>query len=71
MLIEIARAVRLTLLGSHLQALNPGEIYDVAPAIGRVLVSDGWAIELAAERREVWNDIDRADDDGGKEGSGS
>lgn len=63
MLIEIARAVRLTLQGNELKALNPGEIYEVAPAVGAVLVGDGWAMALAAERRELWNDIDLAHDE--------
>jgi hypothetical protein len=46
-LIQIARAVRLTLLDSEVQALKPGEIYEVAPAIGRMLVADGWATEFS------------------------
>jgi hypothetical protein len=63
MRIEIMRRVRLTVLGSDLQLLNPGEIYDVAPAVGRVLVGEGWAMELATERRQLW--VDTANDDGG------
>lgn len=47
-LIQIARAVRLTLLDSEVQALKPGEIYEVAPAVGCVLVADGWATEFGA-----------------------
>ena len=52
-LIEIARSVTLTLLGTVVQALKHGEIYEVAPSIGRVLVGDGWAIEVIAERRVI------------------
>jgi hypothetical protein len=61
--IKIARAVKVTLLGSEVQALNPGEIYDVAPAIGQVLVSDGWAIEMVVARRDLWSAVDTAHDD--------
>jgi hypothetical protein len=61
--IEILRPVRLTVWGSELQRLKPGEIYDVAPAIGRVLVGDGWAMELATEIRELWDDAQTRDCD--------
>jgi hypothetical protein len=61
-LIRIARAVRLTLLGSEIQALNPGEIYEVAPSVGRVLVTDGWAMEVCRERRVLWDDVASAGD---------
>ena len=54
MRIQIARMVRLTLWGTELQTLRPGEYYDVSPAIGRVLVSDGWATEVVTETRELW-----------------
>jgi hypothetical protein len=48
MMIQIARPARLTLLDSEVQTLKPGEIYEVAPAVGRVLVADGWAYEVGA-----------------------
>jgi len=32
--------------------LRPGEFYDVPPAVGRVLVSEGWAVELEYEQFE-------------------
>jgi hypothetical protein len=44
-LIRIARKVRVTLSDMELQFLHPGEFYDVPPAVGRVLVSEGWAVE--------------------------
>ena len=56
MRIEILRPVRLTVWGNEIQAFLPGEIYDLAPAIGRVLVGDGWAMPLTTERRELWSD---------------
>jgi hypothetical protein len=55
MRIQIARMVRLTLWGTELQTLRPGEYYDVSPAIGRVLVSDGWATEVVTESHELWS----------------
>jgi hypothetical protein len=70
-LIQIERAVRLTLLDSEVQTLKAGEIYEVAPAIGRVLVGDGWASEVAAERREPLDQVDAANDDPCDEMSGS
>ena len=36
--------VRVTLSETELQMLRPGEFYDVPPAVGRVLVSEGWAV---------------------------
>lgn len=71
MLIEIARAVKVTLLGSEIQTLRIGEIYDVAPAIGRVLVSEGWATEMFRERRDLWTGIAAASDDDAGDASGS
>jgi hypothetical protein len=70
-LIQIARAVRLTLLDSEVQTLKPGEIYDVAPAIGGVLVGDGWATEVATERQGPGDEIASANDEPGDEISGS
>ena len=61
-LIQISRAVRLTLSGSELKALHSGEIYEVPPAIGRVLISDGWAFEVVSERRGIWPGPDAGDD---------
>src|SRR5688572_16729977 len=61
-LIQISRAVRLTLSESELKTFNSGEIYEVPPAIGRVLVSDGWAFEVISERRGIWTDTATADD---------
>jgi hypothetical protein len=66
--IQIARAVRLTLLDSEVQTLKPGEIYEVSPAVGRVLVGDGWASEITADRREP---CDTANDDPSDDISGS
>ena len=51
----MGRDVRLTLLDSEVQSLKAGEIYEVAPAIGRVLVSDGWACEVARQEGEPGN----------------
>jgi hypothetical protein len=48
-LIRIARLVRVTLSETELQTLRPGEFYDVPPAVGRVLVSEGWAEDAAAD----------------------
>jgi hypothetical protein len=47
-LIQIARAARLGVFGTEVQALKVGQIYEVAPAIGLVLVGEGWAQEVAA-----------------------
>ena len=71
MLIRIARAARLTLLNSEIQALKPGEIYEVAPAVGRVLIGDGWAAEVVEDRRAVGEDADRANDEPAGDLSGS
>lgn len=51
----MGRDVRLTLLDSEVQTLKAGEIYEVSPAIGRVLVSDGWACEVARQEPEPGN----------------
>lgn len=61
MRIQIVKPVRLTVWGSELKALKTGEIYDVAPAIGRVLVGDGWAMELTADVRRLWDDAQSRD----------
>lgn len=65
MLIQIARAVTLTLQDAEVQVLQPGEIYDVAPAIGGVLVTDGWAREVMAQSTLGWPDEGLAHDDPG------
>ena len=65
MLKQIARAVRLTHENAEVQALQAGEIYDVSPAIGRVLVTDGWAREIIAQASVSWADLSVADDDEG------
>jgi hypothetical protein len=62
-LIQIARAVRLTLQDAEVQTLQPGEIYNVAPAIGGVLVTDGWAREVVAQSTLRWADEGLAHDD--------
>jgi hypothetical protein len=70
-LIRIARAARLTLLNSEIQTLKPGEIYEVAPAVGRVLIGDGWAAEVVADRREPWDESGITDNDPFDDISGS
>ena len=55
MLIRIARLVRVTLSETDLQTLRPGEFYDVPPAVGRVLVSEGWAVDAAGEAHDTWS----------------
>lgn len=47
--------VRVTLSETELQTLRPGEFYDVPPAVGRVLVCEGWAIEPGADTQDAWN----------------
>jgi hypothetical protein len=42
-LIQIERPVRVTLCDAEVKMLKTGEIYQVSPVIGRVLVADGWA----------------------------
>ena len=71
MLIEIARSVTLSLLGTAVQALKHGEIYDVAPSIGRVLVGDGWAVEVIKERRAVPDRVVKPNDPPSGDMSGS
>jgi hypothetical protein len=70
-LIQIARTVRVTLSGEELQTLNSGEFYEVMPAIGLVLVADGWAVEAVSQRREPPPPVAAADDDPDSHGSGS
>jgi hypothetical protein len=53
-LIRIARLVRVTLSETELQTLRPGEFYDVPPSVGRVLVSEGWAIETNGVTCDDW-----------------
>jgi hypothetical protein len=60
-LIRIARLLRVTLSDTELQTLRPGEFYDVPPAVGRVLVSEGWAVDAASEAHDDWRA--RAHDD--------
>jgi hypothetical protein len=60
-LIRIARLVRVTLSDAELQTLRPGELYDVPPAVGRVMVSEGWAVDAAGEAHHDWRS--RAHDD--------
>jgi hypothetical protein len=52
-LIRIARQVRVTFSDTELQMLRPGEFYEVPPAVGRVLVSEGWAVEPEHEQDET------------------
>jgi hypothetical protein len=60
-LIRIARLVRVTLSDTELQMLRPCEFYDVPPAVGRVLVGEGWAVDAAREAHDEWRS--RAHDD--------
>jgi hypothetical protein len=69
-LIRISRTVRVALSGEELQTLNSGEFYEVMPAVGLVLVADGWAVEAVTERHEP-PAVVTADDDPGKPDSGS
>jgi hypothetical protein len=69
-LIQISRTVRVALSGEELQTLNSGEFYEVMPAVGLVLVADGWAVEAVSQRREH-DHRETADDGPGKPGSGS
>lgn len=55
MFIEIARTVRFTLWGVELQTLHPGEIFEVPPSVGRVLISEGYALETVTHTRLVWD----------------
>ena len=66
MLIRIERPVRVTLLDAEVQALKAGEIYDVSPVIGRVLVSDGWARALDLAVNPPAEALATADDGAGK-----
>lgn len=70
-LIQIARTVRVALSGEELQTLNSGEFYEVMPAVGLVLVADGWAVEAVSQRRNPVGRQATADDDPDKHGSGS
>ena len=71
MLIQISRTVRVALSGEELQTLNSGEFYEVMPAVGLVLVADGWAVEAVNQRREPAPHLSAADDDSDEHGSGS
>lgn len=55
-LIQISRMVRVTLSETELQTLRPGEFYDVPPAVGRVLVSEGWAVQPEGDAQDAWNE---------------
>ena len=61
----------MALSGEELQTLNSGEFYEVMPAVGLVLVADGWAVEAVSQRRDPLDHLDTADDGPGKPGSGS
>jgi hypothetical protein len=69
--IQFARMVRLTLWGTELQTLRPGEYYDVSPVIGRVLVGDGWANEVTTETHELWSQDSRPGEDSPRRVTGS
>jgi hypothetical protein len=69
-LIRIERPVRVTLLDAEVQALKAGEIYDVSPVIGRVLVSDGWAREVDLDAGPPAGTVAAAGDGAGKPRSG-
>ena len=71
MLIRIARTVRVALSGEELQTLNSGEFYEVMPAVGLVLVADGWAVEAVNQRRDPEQRLPPADAGPGPEGQGS
>jgi hypothetical protein len=72
-LIRIARTVRVALSGEELQTLNSGEFYEVMPAVGLVLVADGWAVEAVSQRRDREKRLPPADAGPGpdRQGSGS
>jgi hypothetical protein len=70
-LIQIARHVRLGIFDTEVQALKVGEIYRVAPAIGIVLVSEGWAEEVETSSGGHASALDRADDDPSNDPAGS
>jgi hypothetical protein len=70
-LIRIARTVRVALSGEELQTLNSGELYEVMPAVGLVLVADGWAVEAVNQRRGPERCLPPADAGPGEHGSGS
>ena len=67
----MGRDVRLTLLDSEVQTLKAGEIYEMSPAVGRVLVSDGWACEVAPQESEPGNMPDMPPDNRPEKISGS
>jgi hypothetical protein len=54
-LIQIARLVRVTLSETELQTLRPGEFYDVPAAVGRVLISEGWAVQPERDTLDEWS----------------
>ena len=53
--------MRVTLANTELQTLRPGEFYDVPPAVGRVLVGEGWAVHAELDAPNEWSS--RAHDD--------
>ena len=63
MLIQIARAVKLGIFNTEVQSLKIGEIYRVAPGIGTVLVSEGWAREIERGSTSRESDLESADED--------
>jgi hypothetical protein len=70
-LIQISRTVRVALSGEELQTLHSGEFYEVMPAVGLVLVADGWAVEAVSQRRDPADHLETADDGPDKHGPGS
>jgi hypothetical protein len=70
-LIQISRTVRVALSGEELQTLHSGEFYEVMPAVGLVLVADGWAVEAVSHRRDPADHLETADDAPDKDGPGS
>ena len=71
MLIQIARPLRLGIFDTEVQTFRVGEIYRVAPAIGTVLVSEGWAREVDAGGGSDGAALECANDDPCDEYSGS
>ena len=70
-IIEITRAVRVGIFDAEVQSLKTGEIYRVAPAIGMVLISEGWARPIGLDVPAPVDAVDRADDDPDDDGAGS
>jgi hypothetical protein len=62
-LIQISRKIRVTLSDTELQTLHEGEYFEVAASIGRVLVSEGYAVEAVADGDTFRRSPDVAHDD--------